>query len=1085
MQAPDLTRFRITFDEEFNSFLNSPDGSTGTWMTSYPYSGSAARTLSGNSEGEYYSDASVGTDPFTLASGVLGITAEPAAPGSNPGNLPYTSGVITTNTSFSQTYGYFETRARLPAGQGLWPAFWLLPASNAYTAELDVFEVLGHQPDIVFSSVHGAYGGVWATDIRGNATADTSDGFHTFGVDWEPDTTSFYLDGTLLSTAATPDSMNAPMFMLLNLAVGNTGSWPGAPSAGTAFPATMQLDYVRAYATANTSDVSGAAAITAPDTTVTLGSGPNTLTLSVAEDAWQGDARFTVTIDGQQFGGAQTVTASHTAGAVQLFTFKGDFGAGRHGVVVNFLNDAYGGPDNADRNLFVVGAALDGLSLPGATLSLFNTGRAAFSFGGAVPEVPASPPPAPISLGAGADTLQLRMSEDAWQGNAQFTIGVDGQQIGGVQTVTAARAAGAVQLFNVRGNFGSGSHVAVVNFLNDAYGGTDDTDRNLLIAGATLNGVEVPGAAAALTSGAQSFAFTGTSSGSNTPVPPTPTQLQIQAYDWRSHALLSGLSVWVLGQGSAAGAISLKSVHLDASGRLVAEIWADAGSGAQNFGFALRLSNGGVLATAAAASFHQSTALGGDWAIGLNSGEGQLNLSAIAASSTISGATNLGTLTFTLPQGASALDVSLVAGEVGAAAAAPFTLSYAGVTTGADGSATAANVASGNYSITATRSASDVGRAITSADALAALRIAVGLNPNAAPDAGGRVAAPQVSPYQLLAADVNGDGRVTAADALAILRMAVKLPGVAAPKWIFVDEAASTWDPATLKFVSTRSSVTPAAPAVASVTTEARVSLVGVLTGAVLGRYAPLDSIGSALPPDRYESLPTSHFQALSQAGGTPLDQWGYGAAISASALGDLPLAGGGLPASSVVVYDSAAHIAAALDRLQDWDAAGRLNAVIFMETTTPVVALSAAQLARDTGALSRASGVFRLDIGAGANTASTSLSGAAVMTILGAPDLVPARSQAASIHYALAPASGVETIAGFRYGTDRLDIDLAGRAAADLQATDIVLAGQSAIALSASADPAHAVVLTGSLAGAAELMSHHLVIASGHALIG
>jgi beta-glucanase (GH16 family) len=88
----------------------------------------------------------VGVDPFSGSNAVLTVSATPAAPGSNPYNLPYDSGLITTYTSFHQLYGYFEVRAELPAGAGSWPAFWMLPASNQYTSELDVFEVRGQDP---------------------------------------------------------------------------------------------------------------------------------------------------------------------------------------------------------------------------------------------------------------------------------------------------------------------------------------------------------------------------------------------------------------------------------------------------------------------------------------------------------------------------------------------------------------------------------------------------------------------------------------------------------------------------------------------------------------------------------------------------------------------------------------------------------------------------------------------------------------------------------------------------------------------------------------------------------------------------
>jgi hypothetical protein len=104
---------------------------------------------------------------------------------------------------------------------------------------------------------------------------------------------------------------------------------------------------------------------------------------------------------------------------------------------------------------------------------------------------------------------------------------------------------------------------------------------------------------------------------------------------------------------------------------------------------------------------------------------------------------------------------------------------------------TLSNLVVGDYTFAASRTATNdsAGSAITSADALAALKIAVGINPNSDPDGGGPRAAATLSPYQLMAADVNGDGRVTSADALAILKMAVQLPAAVTPTWIFADES--------------------------------------------------------------------------------------------------------------------------------------------------------------------------------------------------------------------------------------------------------------------------------------------------------
>ncbi len=250
----------LSFDDEFKTFQSSPDGSVG-WMTKYPYSGDNGRTLWGQ-ESQYYSDSSVGENPFSLShNNVLSITATPAAPGTTPEGQLYRSGAITTFGSFAQTYGYFAVRAELPSGAGLWPAFWMEPANNVYSSELDVFEQLGNDPTTIYSTTHGETGNQWLVNFNTIHTVNTSTGFHTYGVDWEPTTTTFYIDGQKTVSVPTPESMNSPMYMILNLAVGGPGSWPG-PAAASEFPASLKIAWVRAYATAATRDISGPAAIT-------------------------------------------------------------------------------------------------------------------------------------------------------------------------------------------------------------------------------------------------------------------------------------------------------------------------------------------------------------------------------------------------------------------------------------------------------------------------------------------------------------------------------------------------------------------------------------------------------------------------------------------------------------------------------------------------------------------------------------------------------------------------------------------------------------------------------------------------------
>ena len=208
----------LTFDDEFSTFTSSPDGSTGLWRTTLLH---GDRTLGSNGEQEYYSDSSVGVNPFSDSNGVLDIQA---TPGTNALGLPYNSGVITTENSFNQLYGYFEIDAKMPAGQGLWPAFWLLPASGAWPPELDAFEVLGNSPTTLYFSAHSA---LQATEGTTLTVANVSSGFNLYGVMWGPQTVDLYINNVEVASMPTPADMNVPMYMIANLAVGGEGSWPG------------------------------------------------------------------------------------------------------------------------------------------------------------------------------------------------------------------------------------------------------------------------------------------------------------------------------------------------------------------------------------------------------------------------------------------------------------------------------------------------------------------------------------------------------------------------------------------------------------------------------------------------------------------------------------------------------------------------------------------------------------------------------------------------------------------------------------------------------------------------------------------
>ena len=254
----------LTFAAEFDSFTPW-NGTTGLdtvgapqWSTKIHATG----TMPYNDELQYYVAASDGTaggtaglpDPFHVADGLLTITAAAAAPGIRDAieGQAYTSGMLNTYHTFSQTFGYFEIRAQLPAAQGMWPAFWMLPADGSWPPELDVMEMVGGAPNILRNTVHSQVSGghrVDAThylDESNVAVPDMTSGFHTYGIDWEPDTITWYYDGQPTFQAATPADLNTPMYLIANLAVG--GAWAGDPDGTN--PAQMTIDYIRGYASA-------------------------------------------------------------------------------------------------------------------------------------------------------------------------------------------------------------------------------------------------------------------------------------------------------------------------------------------------------------------------------------------------------------------------------------------------------------------------------------------------------------------------------------------------------------------------------------------------------------------------------------------------------------------------------------------------------------------------------------------------------------------------------------------------------------------------------------------------------------------
>ena len=352
---------------------------------------------------------------------------------------------------------------------------------------------------------------------------------------------------------------------------------------------------------------------------------------------------------------------------------------------------------------------------------------------------------------------------------------------------------------------------------------------------------------------------------SSTPASPSVSGV---VYHWKSHALLSGVTVSAenSSSGSSSTALEFRDVRTDASGNVLVDLWGNGASGVGNFGADLSLGTG------ITAAFQSS--LPGDWTVLQNSGAGSLSLAGFGLTS-VSGSTKLGTLTFTKSGSATPFSVSLQSGEYGTLTATSLSLGYVSDVTGADG-VFQIDVGAGTYTLDASRSVSDVGRAVSSADALAALKLAVSLNPNSDPDGMGPLQPARVSPYQFLAADVNNSGTITSADALSILKMAVRLVDAPQAEWLFLREQDTFWNAGSSSYSVTRSAVPNAElPVSLQIGGAVTQNLVGVLTGDVNGSWRPVDANGNALAEGAYPVLPDSYFVALSSTLGAPLDLWG------------------------------------------------------------------------------------------------------------------------------------------------------------------------------------------------------------------
>ena len=216
----------------------------------------------GNQELEYYTNST--ENAYLDGSGSLVIKAiklnPPLALSCWYGPCQYTSARLITKGNFDLKYGRFEARIKVPRGQGVWPAFWML-GNNIDSVgwptcgEIDIMENIGREPSTVHGTIHGpGYSG--ANGIGGPFSlannAAFADDFHVFAVEWSASEIHWYVDGSEYKTvrpqdlpAGTQWVFDHPFFIILNFAVG--GQWPGSPDTSTIFPQSMAVDYVRVY----------------------------------------------------------------------------------------------------------------------------------------------------------------------------------------------------------------------------------------------------------------------------------------------------------------------------------------------------------------------------------------------------------------------------------------------------------------------------------------------------------------------------------------------------------------------------------------------------------------------------------------------------------------------------------------------------------------------------------------------------------------------------------------------------------------------------------------------------------------------
>ena len=240
--GPAAANAGVVLDQDFDGNTLDPE----VWNTCHWWADGGC-TIASNDELEWYR-----SDQVSLSDGSLRLTAQHKPLVAADGRTyDYRSGMVTTGPADSDseakvaiTYGSVDVRFKAPAGRGLWPAIWLLPADRESRPEIDLLEMIGQDPSELILHLHPADRDADSPSQRVRLKGpDLADEWHTVGLTWTPGRLVYLLDREPVWTVTGSQVPDEPMYLVINLAVG--GAYPGPPDESTPFPATFQIDHVR------------------------------------------------------------------------------------------------------------------------------------------------------------------------------------------------------------------------------------------------------------------------------------------------------------------------------------------------------------------------------------------------------------------------------------------------------------------------------------------------------------------------------------------------------------------------------------------------------------------------------------------------------------------------------------------------------------------------------------------------------------------------------------------------------------------------------------------------------------------------